>query len=65
MNICQHVRNILYYNGITTLELWIKTTWKIAANIREYAAMERRPKKGLPAHGMGEEISHRHRKTAH
>jgi hypothetical protein len=64
MNICPHVRQILNHSGITTLGLWIKTTWKIAANIIEYEAADRRQNKGLAAHGMGGEIAH-HRKTAH
>jgi hypothetical protein len=65
MNICPHVRNILNHSGITTLGLWIKTTWKIAANIREYAAVDRRQNKCLPAHGTGGEIAPHHIKTTH
>jgi hypothetical protein len=65
MNICPHVRQILKHGGITTLGLWIKTTCNIAANITEYAAVDRRHNKGLPAYGMGGEIAPHHRKKQH
>jgi hypothetical protein len=66
MNICPHIRQILNHRGTTTTRgLWIKTTWKIAANVTEYASMDRRQNKGLPAHGMDGEITPHHRKTAH
>jgi hypothetical protein len=66
MNICHHVRQILNHSGITTLGLWIETTWNIAANITEYAVVDTRQNKGLPAYGMGGEIAPHHRKkTAH
>jgi len=44
--------------------LWIKATWTKAANIKEYAAMDRRQNKGLRTHGMGGETAPNHRKTA-
>jgi hypothetical protein len=47
MNICPHVRQILNHGGITTLGLWIKTTWNIAANITEHAPVDRRQNKEL------------------
>ena len=65
MNICPHVRQILKHSGIMTLGMWIKTTWKIAANITEYEAMDRRRNKGLPVHAMGGEIVPHHRQTAY
>jgi hypothetical protein len=65
MNICPHFRQVLNNSGNTIHGFWIKATWKIAANIIEYAAVDRRQNKGLPAHGMGGEIASHHRKTAH
>jgi len=64
MNSCPHVTQILNHSGITTLGLWIKTTWNTAANITEYAAVDKRQNKGLLAHGMGGEIAPHHRKNS-